>query len=257
MRHIKGIILFGLLASGFVPAQAQTLRVLSYNIHHGCDTAEQLQLKGMAKVIRQSGADIVGLQEVDSLCRRSGQTNQTRILGKLTGLEHAFVRHFPYDGGSYGLALLSRYPILSVTNKRLPVGLKNNGSTVALLCATVQPAAGKTVEVWVAHLDYRSERSRLRQAVLLDSMIRETTRPLMLIGDLNAPPADSAIRLLQKQLQNGGSDGGFTYPVADPVRKIDYILVDKQHFSISDGAKVLPVFYSDHRPVLNVVKLER
>jgi endonuclease/exonuclease/phosphatase family metal-dependent hydrolase len=46
------------------PAET-TVTVMSFNIHHGQGTDGVLDLERIARVIRASGADIVGLQEVD------------------------------------------------------------------------------------------------------------------------------------------------------------------------------------------------
>ena len=50
-----------------------TLTVASYNILHGA--AVGYDWAQLAAVIRESGADIVGLQEVDRRTRRAGGTD--------------------------------------------------------------------------------------------------------------------------------------------------------------------------------------
>ena len=69
--------IWSLLASS-VNAQDETrdLRVLSYNIHHGEGTDGKLDLKRIAKLIRDSKADLVALQEVDKKVSRSQGVDQ-------------------------------------------------------------------------------------------------------------------------------------------------------------------------------------
>src|SRR5699024_3001664 len=78
------------------------LSIMSYNSHRGQDAENRDQLEAMADFIIESGAEIVGLQEVDSVCFRSDQVDQPRILAELTGMHYAFVRHFEFEGGAYG-----------------------------------------------------------------------------------------------------------------------------------------------------------
>ena len=60
-------------------------------------------------VIKRLKPDLVALQEVDQRVRRSGSVDQAAELGKLTGMHHAFGSFFKYDGGNYGMAVLSRW----------------------------------------------------------------------------------------------------------------------------------------------------
>jgi endonuclease/exonuclease/phosphatase family metal-dependent hydrolase len=237
-------------------AHAQTLRVMSYNIHHGCDIHEKLQLDQIAALVRKDRADIVALVEVDSVCTRSGETDQPAILSKLTGMHVAYVRHFAFQGGAYGLALLSRFPITRVTNERIPVMTDENGdSTRALLSARLRLPGGKGLDVLVAHLDYRSGESRARQADFLDHLLQGKRGPLMMLGDLNATPDSGPIQHLEARFTDANKAGDMTFPSDAPREKIDYILIDKAHFGKTLRDTVYPVQYSDHRPIAAEVTL--
>ena len=113
----------------------QSLKIMTYNIHRGQDADNNDRLMEMAAFIKESGADIVGLQEVDSVCYRSGQVDQAKILAEYSGMHYAFVRHFAFQGGAYGQALLSKYPITEVRNNRLPVATDIPEQTTAFLTA--------------------------------------------------------------------------------------------------------------------------
>lgn len=239
----------------FQQGKSQSLHILSYNIHHGCDIHEKLQLKGIADIITKSKADIVGLEEVDSVCNRSGNTDQAKILSELTGLHYAYVRHFAFDSGSYGLALLSRFPITKVINKRLPVLTQINGNTRALLWAKVELSSGKEILVLVAHLDYRSDSSRRRQSKIITGLVKKEHTPVILLGDLNATPDSKTISNLNRYFKDTNSPDDFTYPADGPEKKIDYILVDKRHFIKTLNGGVYKVNYSDHRPIFSEIRL--
>ncbi|HEY0895575.1 MAG TPA: endonuclease/exonuclease/phosphatase family protein [Sphingobacteriaceae bacterium] len=138
------ILMLLLCAGVFSTASAQTLSVMSYNIHHGADKNEVNTLDLMGKYIKDSGADLIGLQEVDSMCSRSGKVDQMKRLAEITGMHYAFVRHFAYDGGAYGLGILSRYPIASVKDHRLTNPAQESRKAVAGPSYGRDPVARRT-----------------------------------------------------------------------------------------------------------------
>src|SRR5687767_5120548 len=100
---------------------ARRVRVLVYNIHVGKDAAGVDNLAGVAALIRDTRADLVLLQEVDQGTRRSGNVDQPAVLAERTGFHVAFGSALDYDGGEYGVAILSRWPITFDTLIHLPV----------------------------------------------------------------------------------------------------------------------------------------
>ena len=87
--------------------QAPKIRVASFNIAAG----KVSDMTAIAKAIRAMNVDVVALQEVDKLTARSGRVDQAAELAKLTGMQAVFGRAIDFDGGEYGLAFLSRYPL--------------------------------------------------------------------------------------------------------------------------------------------------
>ena len=89
-----------------------SINVVSYNIKHGAGMDGRLDLSRSANVLEALKPDLVALQEIDNTCTRSGGKNQAAELGKALGMHHAFGKFMDFQGGEYGLAVLSRYPIL-------------------------------------------------------------------------------------------------------------------------------------------------
>src|SRR5690606_16250040 len=112
------------------PDAADSIRVVSYNIRHGRGMDDSLDLSRSAAVLASLRPDIVGLQEVDDRVERSGNVDEAAELGEQLGMEHVFGAFMPYQGGRYGMAILSRFPIVSVNPLRLPEG---NEPRIALL----------------------------------------------------------------------------------------------------------------------------
>ncbi|PWG81491.1 exo-beta-N-acetylmuramidase NamZ domain-containing protein [Pararcticibacter amylolyticus] len=229
------------------------IKVMTWNIHHGADKDEQDRLSHMASLINSSGAGIVGLQEVDSVCSRSDNMDQAAILASMTGMHHLFQKHFAFQGGAYGNALLSRYPIGKVSSFRLPI-LSDSSKTVAFFVADLHVSKKTMVKAAVVHMDYRDSRSRINQANMINRIIEKTKcRYLILTGDMNASPGTAEVTTLTKYLKDVTNTKDLTFPAGGTDRKIDYILSGKGLWPLS--SYVLESTDSDHLPVISVLDL--
>jgi len=240
----------------FTNSQAQKLKVMSYNIHHGADKTEKLTLDEMGAYIKKSGADLVGLQEVDSMCNRSGKVDQMKRLAEITGMHYAFVRHFAYDGGAYGLGILSKYPISNVKNHRLsllPFDAKK--PSLAFLVAEIE-LPKKNIIFSTAHFGLNAP-TRLAQSVEVLAFLKDSKLPAIFTGDLNATPESKEIGKLNAYFTETGPDSALTFPVDKPVKKIDYMMVSKPHLKKVVAYQVDEVLVSDHLPVVSEVKVRR
>lgn len=238
---------------------AQEVKVMSYNIHHGRNAMGEIDLKSIAEVITNSGATIVGLQEVDSVCRRSEKTDQMKILAELTGMHYTFKRHFAYDGGSYGLGILSKFPISKIKGHRISSYSKNPDAdnTLVFLTADVTLSNEKQVHFGTVHFDYRPDPAvRLQQSADVMAYLKDIDYPVILTGDLNAEPDKQEITNLYKMYMDTDSLNSFTFPAKQPVKKIDYVLVSRTHLKDIQHHEVInePVA-SDHRPVIAKITL--
>lgn len=238
---------------GFDGGYAQQLKIMSYNIHHGQDVDNKDQLEEMARFVKEMKPDIVALQEVDSVCRRSGGVDQAKFLGEETGMYAVFLRHFSFEGGAYGQALLSRYPIGKVRNIRLPTSA---GTSTALLAAEVEAPSRGRVLMLVAHLDYRSASSRQVQAKQIVDVIKSSALPVVLAGDMNAEPGSEEVKRLMDGLHFHDMGSQPTFPASLPEKKIDYIMFDKKLNAKRWKTDVFPVLFSDHLPIMCTLDLK-
>ena len=97
-----------------------TVKIVSYNIRAGVGMDDVRDFRRQAAVIDTRKADVVLLQEVDSLTRRSGRVNMPDTLAAATGLSHYFSKSIDFDGGAYGIAMLLKDKPLAVTRYPLP-----------------------------------------------------------------------------------------------------------------------------------------
>ena len=245
-----------------------TVRVLIYNIHAGKDARGVDNLQGVIALIRETEADLVLLQEVDQGTRRSGNVDQPAVLSVGSGLHVAFGSALDYDGGKYGVATLSRWPIASDTLYRLPVDppqTRAGGSREprGLLRADVMSPYG-AIAVFNTHIDAsREDTWRQQEARVIVSTITSMwrARPLVLLGgDMNSTP-ESAVQQIVREpglrdaFAECGQGDGLTYPADSAVKRIDYLYLSGT--MRCTRANVPATLVSDHRPLVVDVVLPR
>ena len=245
--------------SGAAPSATTDLplRIVSYNIRHGRGSDDVLDLARTAAVLRALRPDIVGLQEVDHTVRRSNDVDEARALGEALGMHHAFGAFMPYQGGEYGLAILSRFPIVRATPVRLPDG---NEPRVALAAELALPDGRHLMAVDV-HFDWvENDTFRLKQATALTTVLDTLRIPYVLLGDFNDQPGSRTLALFQAravEVPKPASDR-FTFSSTAPVKEIDFVFVAPGVSWRAVGARpITEPLASDHRPVLAEVLLRR
>jgi endonuclease/exonuclease/phosphatase family metal-dependent hydrolase len=238
-------------------AACKEVRVLTYNIHHGEGIDGKFDLARIAKVIRQSRADIVALQEVDQRTKRIGGVDTLTTLAELTRRRPVFGKSMEFDGGEYGNALLVRGDILRHTVHPIPTSLGNEPRSI--LRAEVRlDNCRHPILVMATHWDHKSQTDRLAGAELANQLANESIDlPAILAGDFNANPDNPAVRFLSGTwMISGASAALHTYPVEKPSIQIDYILARPNAAWSLRGARVLPeILASDHRPLLATLRL--
>ncbi len=229
---------------------ATPLRTASYNIRHGAGMDNRVDLPRTASVLRALSADVIGLQEVDHRVTRSGSVAQMDSLGRLLGMQAAFGAFMPYQGGEYGLGILSRHPISRMHTIRLPDG---NEPRVALLVDIV--VAGRdTVSVVNVHFDWvGNDTLRYAQASALARVLDTLRTPYVLLGDFNDEPGSRTLALFSARATEAQkpADNHFTFSSTAPSKEIDFIFAAPSVRWTSGGARVIDErVASDHRPVV-------
>lgn len=244
------------------------LRVLVLNMHAGADAAGARNLDRVAALVGETAADVVLLQEVDSVTRRSGGVDQAAELARSTGFHARFGNALAYQGGGYGIATLSRFPVRSSRLIRLPVDPpqeRSGGSREPRgVLHVVVEAPGGPLHVLNTHLDPSGDDRWRRQEG--DSVLAVARRlaadglPVLAGGDFNATPDSDAQRALRagglRDLWPGcGSGDGLTYPASGPTKRIDYLYAVGAGVECS-AARVVRSDASDHLGVLFVLRVE-
>lgn len=233
-----------------VPAAAPTpIRAVTYNIKHGEGMDGEVDLDRTAGVLAALEPDFVGLQEVDLGTRRTNGVNQANELGAKLGMHPAFGPFMDYQGGRYGMAVLSRHPIVSVESLRLPDG---NEPRAALLVEARLPD-GSTVLIVNVHFDWVGDDGyRFEQARALAARLADEPRPYLLLGDFNDGPESRTLALFRehaRQIERPAEQRP-TFPADGPEREIDFVFcAPDSRWDVRGSRVVGERLASDHRPV--------
>ncbi len=254
------VFIFAAICIGCVTPFAENparVVVMSYNIHHGEGVDGVFDLVRIAKVILSVTPDLVALQEVDRKTGRSSGVDQAAELGRLTGMNFAFGKAMDYDGGQYGEAVLSRFPISkSITH---PLPYTEGHEPRAVLEVKVKLENGAAISFWGTHLDHvRNSPDRLAAVQEMARLIHNRSpQPTILAGDLNAVPESKEINILREIWAIAGEGLNlFTIPVRNPSRQIDYIcFFPKNRWEMKKIRVLDEQVASDHRPIMAVLQL--
>lgn len=230
------------------------LTIVTYNIQHGRGMDGQFNLQRTAYVLTVLNPDIVLLQEAD--CRRpqTRMSHQPAFLAKMLNMNYAYgaVRH--YRPGSYGNAVLSRYPIVNYENHVLP----GEGERCCLEVEIGTSLSNFTV--FNLHLGLKAaERYHQLQNIILPR-VSAANSPVLLGGDFNARPESTEISLvkdyLQDSFQANSGECIHTFPSDQPYARIDYIFLNN-NWELND-CKIIPhTQASDHLPLVVKVLLAK
>jgi len=243
--------------SGTGKAQTE-IRLMSFNTQHCMNfITRKIDFDVMADAVRETGADIVGLQEIRSLSRDPEYQDQTGILAEKLGMNGYFAEALKFlRKNPYGNALLSRFPIISSERFRIlkPRVKKYLGyyETRCLLKAELDVPGGLTL--LVTHFGLNpDEQSRAVKTV----MEHLPKRRCVLMGDFNVRPDNKLLDPIRAAMTDTAdfiSGTGFSFPADKPDRKIDYIFVTPD-IQVKT-AEIPEIIASDHRPHTATILLD-
>lgn len=245
---MAAMVVGGLVAMHAMQA-GTPLTVVSYNIKHGRGNDNVVDLSRTAGVLRGLTPDIVGLQEVDDLVTRSGGVPEAAWLGQALGMHHAFGRFMDYQGGAYGMAVLSKFPIVATRSVQLPEG---NEPRVALAVEVELPDRQRLMIVNV-HFDWvNDDRFRFAQAQTLTMYLDALTMPYVLLGDFNDVPESRTLALFKARAREAVKPAAdrLTFSSTKPEKEIDFIFTAPAARWSGSAKVITEPLVSDHRPVV-------
>lgn len=219
--------------------------ILTYNIAGNRGRGRPQHLEDVAALILESGADVVGLQEVVD---HGGMEQPEKILARLTGMQAQFQAAHLGKRHILGNAVLSREPILESRSYELPGRFPER----RMLSEVVTSVRGLRVTVFNTHLVHLARAGALIRRVQATEVARRMQtceHPHVLVGDLNAAP--NAGELLAVRTLCGLQDtlhGLRSWPARRPLIQYDHIWPGPGWEL--EFARILDPHVSDHRPVL-------
>lgn len=231
-----------------ISMQAGELKVMSYNIRNCKGMDKEIVYARVSDVINAEKPDIVMLQEVDSCTHRSSGIVVSDTLASLCGMQATYAPAIDFDGGKYGIALLSHGKPLSVKRYALPGREEKRALVVTEF---------KNYVVASTHLSL-TEADRDASLAIILKAARRYRKPFIIAGDFNAEPTEAFIKKFSRYFTIVGDLQTSTFPADKPNIKIDYIAI----FNNKAGKKVKWSDYrvidepmaSDHRPIVAKLK---
>ena len=237
-----------------------TFRVMTYNIHHGEGMDGKVDLPRIATLIRNERVDIVALQEVDKGVERTYRRDMAAELATLTGMSCVFSNNYPFQGGEYGNAVLTRFPIRYATNHLFHMVKAREQRGLLQLVLDIR---GQQIAFWNTHLDAaHDDMDRWASLGELTAIAKSNEAlPLLICGDFNDVPESRVGRKLADQFDDTwagvGTGAGFTVPAQQPTRRIDYLWTGTNGMLRAISAKVIKSDASDHLPVVAEFEFNR
>lgn len=239
-------------------SSAKNLKVLTYNIHHANPPSKKdlIDIDAIVRVIKKEDPDLIAMQELDKLTIRSGKMDQAKIIAEKTGMHYAFFKAIDYEGGEYGIAIFSKRPFKDPKQIILPKEKESEETRTLAYVEIDYPGRGK-ITFACTHLTVAGENSRVLQIKAICNELGKLSNPVIFCGDLNSVVGSPSISLLLEQFRNTCSDNcGFTVPVINPRRNIDFILTKNANWPVKDYHVVDETYASDHRPVAATFVME-
>lgn len=262
---ISSAVLLSIAVSSFAQSNSKVdssriLKVLTFNIWHGenhykaDNVAYESSLEVLAKVINKAKPDLVALQEVDNRTGRSKGVDLATELGLLTKMNPLFGATMKFDGGEYGLGILSKFSYQSSKLHRL-FSVEGTEPRAALE-AIVVTNTGDTVRFISTHFDHRENTVRIKQSENINEFFTDDDIFSIVAGDFNARPGSEPIHILNKQWTISSKNNEPTSPSINPRGKIDYIMYKSaKKWRVIESKVIDERIASDHNPVLTVFEL--
>lgn len=257
----------------FVPKQNDTIRIMTFNVHNWTDYIGAKSMDNIFKIIAESNADILGINE--GMYFQKGSKIQICEYAKLLGYK------ILECNGKYGInLLLSKYPIESSEVIRLgpdPIQNENRYAIKALININ-----NNLINIMLTHLDVwdETEETRLNQIKIIFSKINSS---YILMGDLNSLrkndytetewkniKANDELRHVKSQHKvtkfiesNGFTDCFVQLGKPCPkvsvwsMRRVDYIYVGNDFQGIATNCGIYPTIMSDHYPMYIDVNINK
>lgn len=218
------------------------LCIATYNVRHGGDVPANIACIG--KLLSNACVDIAGLQEIDVGTRRMCGANVLAEIAEGGSYPYTyFAKAMEFDGGEYGIGIVSRYPILCA--QAIPL-FSGNEEPRVLACAVIKTEWG-SIDFFNTHTSYESQKLRATQLQEIGARLAQSEH-FVLTGDFNTADAKEFSAFPPCLVSNCNEFGSF-YSTGEG---IDNIFVAPSLRILQSTMPTAP--YSDHYPILSLLE---
>lgn len=230
------------------------MRLLSWNIHKGIGGRDRrYSLQRIIECIHHERPDLVCLQEVDRLVRRSNFDDQPRVLGQTLNFHSIFQANVPVANGTYGNLILSRWAVGSTHRISLKRGIRKSRGAQLIHVETPEGV----IHLVNTHLGLDERERHWQVKALLAHQLFQSSQavPTIIAGDFNDWRNTLAERSLAtcgfQQVTSPPSEFR-SFPSWLPVGGLDKIFI-RGNVTMIDARVVrtsLSRIASDHLPII-------
>lgn len=239
MRNLIFCLVCLLVSTGlYASTQGSDLRVMSYNVRNGIGMDGKQDFQRVAEVIAKVNPDVMAVQELDSMTRRSKNTYVLEQIARSVKMNYVYGPAIKYDGGKYGIGLLSKEKPLHVKTVALP----GREEARALLVVEFE-----SYVFLATHLSL-TEADQLASVELILKEAAQAGKPVLMAGDMNSIPSSPVQTALRKDFEVF-TDGTWKTCNGECIDFIYGYKDGKTKFSVLQRRLVEDHMASDHCPV--------
>jgi endonuclease/exonuclease/phosphatase family metal-dependent hydrolase len=232
---------------------------MSYNVHSFVGTDGVYDPDRIARVIDESGAAVVALQEVDFGRGPRNDRSAIEVLAERIGMSCHFTLTREGRNGRFGNAVLTPHTCQLVAEGMLP---RRRGEARAVQWVKIVSPTWQ-MQLMNTHLSINFGERRVQAQALLGAewlLQARTELPIVVCGDFNSSPLSGVYRRLSRDLRDVQARrwrGRPTWPAQLPFWRIDHMFVSKD--VVVHGVEVLRDGWarvaSDHLPLVAELSL--
>lgn len=193
-------------------AAEPTLKTATYNVHNVVGLDGKRDYDRIAETIFAENVDVVALQELDCKTKRSGGLDVLAELATRTKMFGEFGPAIDFQGGQYGIGVLSKEKPLKSEHFPLP----GREEKRCLLVVEFEKYV-----FCCSHWSLNAE-DRAATAKIITEKAKTLKKPVILCGDFNATPEEESMKTLAQTWTILTPDAP-TFPADEPEIRIDYI----------------------------------
>ncbi len=228
-------------AYSYDPPAKGVLRILSYNVKNCGGMDGKRDCDRTAAVIRTINPEVIAMQELDSATQRSGGVDILKTLAEKLDMYHVFGPSISYQGGKYGIGILSKEKPLRTSFLSLPGREERRGLLMAEFADYI---------LFCTHLSLTRE-DRVESCRIINEQTDLLKKKAFLAGDFNDTEGSEALNTLNLKWTNLSGNKP-TIPVTTPEDCIDFIFglnCFGCNYTVQKREVVNEQMASDHLPV--------